>query len=148
MKDLNVFEFQRHLLKPLETVILKSIHSNDKGLLLKCVEQNILVVGQGTCTMSKIYDTSAKVTKSKESTDKRDTLRSGWKPILAVICIASQDIDYQIAELGFNMLTAQLRKLIFVDKSDKTSKCFRRNNHSNFISESWAFRWFRRCTTY
>ena len=74
--------------------------------------------------MIKIYDTSAKLTKSKEYTDNRDTLQSGWKPILAVIGITSQDVDYQIAELSFNIITAQLRKFIFVDESNTKQKRF------------------------
>ena len=84
--------------------------------------------------MIKIDDTSAKITKSKEYTDNRDTLQSGWKPILAVIGITSQDVDYQIAELSFNIITAQLRKFIFVDESNtKNKKGFSRDNHSNLI---------------
>ena len=50
------------------------------------------------------------------------TLRSGWKPMLAVIGLASRDADDVIATLDFKMLTTQLRKGINIDKLSQSSK--------------------------
>ena len=49
-KELDIFEFQRRFLETLETVILKCVHSSVKEMMLKCVEQTILLFGQATST--------------------------------------------------------------------------------------------------
>ena len=121
-KELDVFEFQRRFLKPLETVMRQCDHSSVKELLLKCVEQTILLYGQGnSTTMSLNHQGSLSSTTSivtAETKEERDTLRSGWKPVMAVIGIASQDDDNMIAELGFQMLTSQLKHFIHVHNDD------------------------------
>ena len=96
----------------LRVIVVKLTTRIVKELLLKCVDQTILLFGQVIRTKIEIDETSSKLTKFKEATDNQDTLRSGWKSILDVIGIATQDIYDQIAKLGFNMLTVYLRIFI------------------------------------
>ncbi len=121
-KELDVFEFQRRFLKPLETVMHQCHHSCVKELLLKCVEQTILLFGQGNSTTMSLNNegllSSSTIIVTAETKEERDTLRSGWKPVMAVIGIASQDDDDMIAELGFQMLTTQLKHFIHVHNDD------------------------------
>jgi brefeldin A-inhibited guanine nucleotide-exchange protein len=104
-EELGGFEFQRKFLKSLETVMAKGSHVSVKELLLKCVERIIMVFG------------------SKESIHQPGegnigTLRSGWRPILAVLGLAGTDEDERIAKLGFKMVTSQLRQCLSIEKDD------------------------------
>jgi len=49
-------------------------------------------------------------------------LRSGWRPMLAVIGLAGQDSDDTITDIGFNMLTTQLCKSININKLNENAK--------------------------
>jgi hypothetical protein len=97
--ELGVFEFQRRFLKPLETVMARSQLSTTKELLLKCVERIILMFGSGEGNSA-------------------GRLRSGWRPILAVLGLAGRDQDEGIAKLGFSMLTGQLEQCLSVEKPE------------------------------
>jgi brefeldin A-inhibited guanine nucleotide-exchange protein len=103
--ELGGFEFQRKFLKPFETVMAKSEHVIVKELLLKCVERIIMVFGAGE-------DNAEPVPGSQHL----GTLRSGWRPILAVLGLAGKDGDERVAKLGFKMLTGQLRQCLSVEK--------------------------------
>jgi len=90
-EELGVFEFQRKFLKPFEAVMSKCRNSSVKEFLLKAIEQIILMF-------------------ESDEEESSTSIRSGWRPILAVIGLASKDEDDKIANLGFAMLTTQLRK--------------------------------------
>lgn len=90
-EELGVFEFQRKFLKPLETVMARSEISTTKELLLKCVERIILMFG------------------SPKGNGKGGFLRSGWRPVLTVLGLAGRDSDEDIAKMGFEMLSAQIK---------------------------------------
>jgi hypothetical protein len=93
-EELGVFEFQRRFLKPLETVMSKSEISTTKELLLKCVERIILMFG------------------SPRGDNQGGMLRSGWRPVLTVLGLAGRDPDEDIAKLGFDMLTTQIKECL------------------------------------
>jgi Sec7-like guanine-nucleotide exchange factor len=90
-EELGVFEFQRKFLKPLEFVMARSEVSTTKELLLKCVERIILMFG------------------SSKDNGKGGFLRSGWRPVLTVLGLAGRDPDKEIANMGFEMLSTQIR---------------------------------------
>jgi len=117
-EELGVFEFQRRFLKPFETVMSQCRNSSVKEFLLRSVEQILLVFGSEEEETVVINIDQDKVPKKEYS----GTLRSGWKPMLAVIGLASQDSDDAITELGFKMLTTQLRKSINIDKLSENAK--------------------------
>jgi Sec7-like guanine-nucleotide exchange factor len=98
-EELEVFEFQRRFLKPLENIMSRSELSTTKELLLKCVERIILMFGS-------------------TADGKGGMLRSGWRPILTVLGFAGRDSDEAIARLGFDMLTAQLQQCLAPEKSE------------------------------
>jgi Sec7-like guanine-nucleotide exchange factor len=98
-EELEVFEFQRRFLKPLETVMSRSELSTTKELLLKCVERIILMFGSS-------------------ADGKGGMLRSGWRPILTVLGLAGRDSDEAIARLGFDTLTAQLQQCLALEKGE------------------------------
>ena len=98
-EELEVFEFQRRFLKPLENIMSRSELSTTKELLLKCVERIILMFGSS-------------------ADGKGGMLRSGWRPILTVLGLAGRDSDEAIAKLGFDMLTAQLQQCLAPEKSE------------------------------
>lgn len=100
-EELGVFEFQRKFLKPLEAVMSKCQNVSVKEFLLKAIEQIILLFEA---------DDGMKVTGDEVENKRVNSIRSGWRPILTVIGISSQDKDDSIADLGFTMLTKQLRK--------------------------------------
>ncbi|KAL3918887.1 MAG: hypothetical protein SGILL_004029 [Bacillariaceae sp.] len=93
-EELGVFEFQRRFLKPLETVMARSEISTTKELLLKCVERIILMFGS-----------------PREGTQ-GGQLRSGWRPVLTVLGLAGRDPDDEIAKLGFDLLTTQIKECL------------------------------------
>ncbi len=96
-EELGVFEFQRKFLKPFEAVMSKCQNSSVKEFLLKAIEQIILMF-------------------ESDEDENSTSIRSGWRPILAVIGLASKDDDDKIANLGFAMLTSQLRKSLLIRK--------------------------------
>jgi brefeldin A-inhibited guanine nucleotide-exchange protein len=100
-EELGGFEFQRKFLKPFEIVMSKSGHVSVKELLLKCVERIIMKFGAEEDTEQSQYV---------------GTLRSGWRPILAVLGLAGRDADERVAKMGFTMLTSQLRQCLSVEK--------------------------------
>jgi Sec7-like guanine-nucleotide exchange factor len=100
-EELGVFEFQRRFLKPLEIVMSRSEAKTTKEHLLKCVERLILMFGS-----------------PDGERNKRGMLRSGWRPILNVLGLAGRDPDEEIANLGFNMLTAQLEPCLSHEKRE------------------------------
>jgi brefeldin A-inhibited guanine nucleotide-exchange protein len=104
-EELGGFEFQRKFLKPLETVMARCQHASIKELLLKCIERIILMFGSGS-------DEEASDPKLKPM----GTLRSGWRPVLTVLGLAGRDESPIIAQMGFRMLTAQLRQCLCVEK--------------------------------
>lgn len=93
-EELGVFEFQRKFLKPLETVMARSEISTTKELLLKCVERIILMFG------------------SPRREGSGGMLRSGWRPVLTVLGLAGRDQDEEIAKMGFEMLSAQIKECL------------------------------------
>ena len=93
-EELGVFEFQRRFLKPLETVMSRSDISTTKELLLKCVERIILMFG------------------SPQEANNGGMLRSGWRPVLGVLGLAGRDPDEEIAKMGFQLLTAQIKECL------------------------------------
>lgn len=100
-EELGVFEFQRRFLKPLETVMAKSTHVSTKELLLKCIERIMLMFGVDSSDSP-----SSQGKKPSKST--RGMLRSGWRPVLTVLALASHDPDDSIANMGFELLNQQL----------------------------------------
>ncbi len=111
-EELGVFEFQRKFLKPFEAVMSQCKNSSVKEFLLKAIEQIILMFepeGAG----------------AEDVTKKRQTsIRSGWRPLLTVIGLASTDEDDAIANLGFAMLTKQLRQSLHIQKSGDNELSF------------------------
>mmetsp|Transcript_28727 Transcript_28727/g.47555 ORF Transcript_28727/g.47555 Transcript_28727/m.47555 type:complete len:1239 (+) Transcript_28727:3-3719(+) len=104
-EELGGFEFQRKFLKPFETVMAKSEHVSVKELLLKCVERIIMKFGA-----------EEDAEKSAAGAQYVGTLRSGWRPIIAVLGLAGRDDDERVAKMGFKMLTSQLRQCLSVEK--------------------------------
>lgn len=105
-EELAVYGFQRKFLKPLEGVMARCEHSSVKELLLKCIEQIILMFGS-----KKRDDNNA------EENEGHSILRSGWKPVIKVIGLTGRDADDGIAETGFNMLTTQVNRCLDESKS-------------------------------
>lgn len=106
-EELGVFEFQRKFLKPFESVMAQCKNSSVKEFLLKAIEQIILMF-------------------EPEDTEKKSqtSIRSGWRPILTVIGLASNDDDDAIANLGFSMLTKQLRQTLHIRKVGENEASF------------------------
>jgi len=107
-EELGGFQFQRKFLKPLETVMARCQHDSIKELLLKCVERVILMFGSDiTEDENGCLDSQSKP---------RGTLKSGWRPILTILGLAGRDRNVIIANMGFTMLTGQLRQCLSLDK--------------------------------
>jgi len=85
--ELEVFEFQRRFLKPLETVMAKSNQSSTKELLLNCVARVIQVF---------------------EGPKVKGGLRSGWVPLLAILGLGGQDRNVKIARMSCEILSSQI----------------------------------------
>ena len=92
--ELEVFEFQRRFLKPLETVMAKSRQSSTKELLLNCVARLIQIFG--------------------DANDKKQKggLKSGWVPILAILGLAGQDSDKAITTLAMKILRSAIERCL------------------------------------
>jgi Domain of unknown function (DUF1981) len=103
--ELEVFEFQRRFLKPLETIMALSTQTSTKELLLNCVGRLMHVFGtsnSGEDLMSA----------------HKGGLRSGWVPILTILGIGGCDADDGIAQTSFKSL------------SDEIKLCLHDNTHS------------------
>jgi brefeldin A-inhibited guanine nucleotide-exchange protein len=114
-EELGVFEFQRRFLKPFEIIMSKSEHVTTKEFLLNCVDRIILMFG------SNFDDETAETSVPANGHAQEEhigTLRSGWRPVLAVLGLAGQDPDEGIAKAGFKMLTGQLRQCLSVEKGE------------------------------
>lgn len=88
--ELEVFEFQKRFLKPLETIMAQSRQSSTKELLLSCVARLIHVFGS---------------TDSTAQPQAKGGLRSGWVPLLTILGLGGQDSDAGIAQLSFKTLS-------------------------------------------
>ena len=120
-EELGVFEFQRKFLKPFETTMANCEHTAVKELLLSCVEQIIALFGSDPSAEEELASaTPINVGHNngelQGSNHYRDTLRSGWRPVLTVLGLAGHDTDDNIAKMGFKMLTSQLRQCIAIEK--------------------------------
>jgi Sec7 domain/Domain of unknown function (DUF1981) len=92
--ELEVFEFQRRFLKPLEVVMARSVQASTKELLLDCVDRVIHVFSSdGTST---------------DSTARKGGLKSGWVPILAILGIGGRDENAAIATASYRILAEEV----------------------------------------
>jgi hypothetical protein len=114
-QELGVFEFQRKFLKPFESVMVKCQNSSVKEFLLKAIEQIILIFEP---------EDVSNFTKDDSGGKRTSSILSGWRPILSVIGLASKDDDDNIANLGFTMLTTQLRRSLHIMKSSDNEAKF------------------------
>jgi hypothetical protein len=118
-EELGVFEFQSRFLKPLETVMARSRHVTTKELLLNCVERILLMFGSDE---SNEGTEASPASPTRSNAGHLGTLRSGWRPVLAVLGIAGHDDDEGIANAGFKLLTSQLRQCIVAENDDSEEK--------------------------
>ena len=116
-EELGVFEFQSRFLKPLETVMARTSHVTTKELLLNCVERIIFMFGSEEGDDGGDVKSSS-VSPTKSNARHLGTLRSGWRPVLAVLGIAGHDEDEGIANAGFKLLTRQLHQCLSVEKDN------------------------------
>lgn len=127
-EELGVFEFQRRFLKPYETIMMRSVHVSTKELLLQSIKQIITMFGGEKASSSTIVagvvDDGSKnaVKQSQNPPIKRGNLRSGWRPVLAVLGLAGHDDNESIARLGFRLLQEQLIENIPSDPNTTLSK--------------------------
>lgn len=105
--ELEVFEFQRRFLKPLETVMAKSTQVSTKELLLNCVDR-IMHVFRGESTEA---DREAGL-------QPKGGLKSGWVPILSILGFGGRDMDLGISRMSFKILSAEIKDCL--EDSDKT----------------------------
>lgn len=89
--ELEVFEFQRRFLKPLESVMGRSVQTSTKELLLNCVDRIIHVY------------------RSDEGTTRKGGLKSGWVPILTILGLGGRDGDAGISRMSFDILKGEIR---------------------------------------
>jgi hypothetical protein len=127
-EELGVFEFQSRFLKPLESVMARSSQVITKELLLNCIERIILMFGSD--------DIDGDTEKSPGSPTRSNarhlgTLRSGWRPVLAVLGIAGHDEDEGIATMGFKLLTGQLKQCL----SGRNNECGEGKSHAGLLVE-------------
>jgi hypothetical protein len=101
--ELEVFEFQRRFLKPLETVMALSQQTSTKELLLNCVGRLMHVFGSNPG----INDSSSR---------RQGGLRSGWVPILTILGIGGRDSDEAIALMSFNTLSSEIKLCLHDNK--------------------------------
>lgn len=111
-EELGVFEFQRKFIKPFEAVMMKCKSSQIKEYLLRSVEQIIIVYGNDYSTGS--------VERENQIPHYSGQLRSGWRPLLAIIGQASCDSEDSVANLGFAILLKQLEQLSIVNAKNYT----------------------------
>jgi hypothetical protein len=127
-EELGVFEFQSRFLKPLESVMARSSQVITKELLLNCIERIILMFGSDD-----IDGDTEKSSSSPRRSNARHlgTLRSGWRPVLAVLGIAGHDNDEGIATMGFELLTGQLNQCL----SAGNKECGEEKSHAGVLVE-------------
>lgn len=92
--ELEVFEFQRRFLKPLEVVMARSVQTSTKELLLDCVDRIIHVFSADGA--------------SADSTARKGGLKSGWVPILAILGIGGRDENAGIATASYRILAEEV----------------------------------------
>lgn len=97
--ELEVFEFQRRFLKPLETVMANSEQSSTKELLLNCVARLIHVFGSTDPT--------------NQDRQPRGGLRSGWVPLLSILGHGGRDSDERIAQQSFKILHGEIKQCLY-----------------------------------
>jgi len=120
-QELGVYEFQRRFLKPFATVMSQCRNTSVKEFLLRSVEQIVLVFGSEEINIGDERLSGTDQENAPSKTEYSGTLRSGWKPMLAVIGLASRDSEDAITELGFKLLTTELRKSINIDKLSEST---------------------------
>ena len=113
-QELGIFEFQRRFLKPYEVIMSRCVFPAPRELLLKGVEQILLVCGGGGTDSITITGANG-----SEGVAVNNTLRSGWRPILIVLGLAAHDREDSIANMGFKMLHNLLDEL----KKDVAKSC-------------------------
>ena len=96
LEELGVFEFQRRFMAPFEIVMVRSEYVSTKELVIKCVEQIILMFG------------------TKTDGKEHGVLRGGWRPVLSVLGQAGHDDDDGIATTGFKLLNEQLTRCLMI----------------------------------
>lgn len=97
--ELEVFEFQKRFLKPLETIMADSMQTSTKELLLNCVARLIHVFGSTDAT--------------HEETQPRGGLRSGWVPLLTILGLGGRDADETIAQMSFKTLSGEIKQCLY-----------------------------------
>jgi hypothetical protein len=100
--ELEVFEFQRRFLKPLETIMAKSEQVSTKELLLNCVDRIMQVFR----TDSKDLDDTEAGLKPKGG------LRSGWVPILTILGFGGRDRNEGISRMSFKILRDEINECL------------------------------------
>lgn len=95
-EELEVFEFQRRFLKPLEVVMGRSSQSSTKELLLNCVDRIIRVFKAD----------------GKESPNRKGGLRSGWVPILIILGLGGRDANVNICAASFHVLVSEIKSCL------------------------------------
>ena len=100
--ELEVFEFQKRFLKPLETVMVRSDQASTKELLLNCVHRIIQVFDSGPENLQ----------------NQKGGLRSGWAPILTILGQGGRDSNLEIAAMSMKILTTEVHRCL-KDKSGK-----------------------------
>jgi hypothetical protein len=92
--ELEVFEFQRRFLKPLEVVMARSMQPSTKELLLDCVDRIIHVFSSDE--------------RSSDASTRKGGLKSGWVPILSILGLGGRDENLEIATASHNILASEL----------------------------------------
>jgi hypothetical protein len=95
--ELEVFEFQRRFLKPLEVVMARSMQSSTKELLLDCVDRIIHVFSSD---------------EGSSDSGRKGGLKSGWVPILNILGLGGRDENLEIATASHNILAGELEHAI------------------------------------
>jgi hypothetical protein len=95
--ELEVFEFQKRFLKPLETVMARSKQSSTKELLLNCVDR--LMHAEGTDARKSDVDVGSRRTGG---------LKSGWIPVLTILGLGGRDKDREIAKMSWKILSDEI----------------------------------------
>jgi rhodanese-related sulfurtransferase len=97
--ELEVFEFQKRFLKPLEVVMARSEQISTKELLLNCVDRIILVFKAGETQSGGDAD----------AVPRKGGLKSGWVPILTILGLAGTDMNRDIAKQSYKILMEEIR---------------------------------------
>ncbi|GKY90351.1 hypothetical protein MPSEU_000009100 [Mayamaea pseudoterrestris] len=96
--ELEVFEFQKRFLKPLDVIMARSEQVSTKELLLNCVDRIILV-----------FKTDASTSSSGNLAQRKGGLRSGWMPILSILGLGGLDSNRDIAKQSFKILMDEIK---------------------------------------